>query len=112
MSKPTRVQEVDAVLKRERVENVPIETYHKLTRTLAAEVDELRRKIDDIRSGSALRACRSEASKRGAIITKLLVMMKPGTKPKIDRCNDDTWHSWQQLDRLYARACEIAGRAE
>lgn len=91
----TSVQEVEAVLRREKTENVPIEEYHALARRLAAEVDA-----------------------RDAVIAELLAMLELGEKPN---CMDSKYNpasrvSIYDADRMlhdarragYARAVAIA----
>ena len=81
-------------------------SLYNLARTLAAEVDELRGKLDDVRMGiGCARGQRTtqycaEAAQRDEVIAKLLAMLKP----------DKHRPSWEHDE--YARACEIAGRME
>ena len=82
-------------------------------RTLAAEVDELRGKMDDVRMGiGCARGQRTtqycaEAAQRDEVITKLLAMLKPDDHES--KCNCDECRLRRET---YARACEIAGRTE
>ena len=92
--------------------------YADLARTLAAEVDELRGKLDDVRMGiGCARGQRStqfcaEAAQRDAVITKLLDLYKPGSAPEQ---RYKTWDDYQREYRewevdceLYRLACEAA----
>lgn len=91
-------------------------------RTLAAEVDELRCKLDDVRMGiGCARGQRTtqfcaEAAARDEVIGRLLAMLKPGSG-QLGRIEDDktislTIAEWNLLVTAHERACEIAGRTE
>lgn len=85
-----------------------------LCRTLAAEVDELRGKLDDVRMGiGCARGQRStqfcaEAAQRDEVITKLLDL----TAPHVDEFGNRQWWQYKRPEQMHARACEIAGRTE
>ena len=100
-----------------------------LARTLAAEVDDLRGKLNDVRQNiGCARGQRStqycaEAAQRDEVIGKLLAMLKPDPKVPCDCIGEigpqcycmnqgDAMRaeSWWTEKCLYARACEIAGR--
>lgn len=91
-------------------------------RTLAAEVDELRGKLDDVRMGiGCARGQRStqycaEAAQRDEVITKLLDLYRPGCAPDQRMKDWDTYameySEWEVDCELYRLACEIAGRTE
>lgn len=85
---------------------------------LAAEVDELRGKLDDVRMGiGCARGQRTtqycaEAAQRDEVITKLLDLYKPGSAPEQ---HYKTWDNYQREYRewevdceLYRLACEAA----
>lgn len=116
----TRVQEVEAESHHiESVhslrQNARADAYERLARTLAAEVDELRGKLDDVRMGiGCARGQRTtqycaEVVQRDEVITKLLELVRPGEKPKYP---DARMAVWKTLGGIHARACEIAGRTE
>ena len=63
---------------------------------------EVKHKVEEIHSLLA------ERDRLAAVITELLAMLEPGEKPDPNRCNDDTWTEWAQLDRLHARSVAIA----
>ena len=114
----TRVQEVEALFCRENFNdqygrwNLDSQS---IARTLAAEVDELRGKLDDVRMGiGCARGQRTtqycaEVVQRDEVITKLLELVRPGEKPKYP---DARMAVWKTLGGIHARACEIAGRTE
>ena len=87
--------------------------YRHLSLSLAAEVDELRGKLDDVRMGiGCARGQRStqfcaEAAQRDEVITKLLAQFGEIT------CDPSCGITWTCTRcQAYARACEIAGRTE
>lgn len=100
------------------------EKLYELARTLANEVDELRGKLDDVRMNiGCARGQRStqfcaEAAQRDRVISALLLAMKPGEQPQpeqyegYDQLFRERLCRWNDSVKRYARACEIAGRAE
>ena len=112
-------------LDRKRFENVTYaRKYLAKLRTVTAEVDELRGKLDDVRMGiGCARGQRTtqycaEAAQRDEVITKLLAMLLPGEEPKpeqydgYDQLFRERLCRWNDNNKRYARACEIAGRTE
>ena len=101
----TRVQEVEAVIV-ESYRSSYLPPLENFARTLAAEVDELRGKLDDVRMGiGCARGQRTtqycaDLAQRDEVITNLLEMLKP----------EKHRPSWEH--EAYARALEIAGRTE
>jgi len=106
---------LDEIIKSEMSENAAL-------RTLAAEVDELRGKLDALRAEAdpqALVICHMQGRAEGdEVITKLLAMLKPGEQPKpeaydgYDQLFRERLCRWNDSNKRYARACEIAGRTE
>ena len=96
--------------------------YADLARTLAAEVDELRGKLDDVRMnigcarGQRTTQFCAEAAQRDAVIDKLLDLVEPGRGVFGTHVDDSTIslsvEDWNLMERLHARACEIAGRVK
>lgn len=89
-----------------------------LVRKLAAEVDELRGKLDDVRFGiGCARGQRTtqfcaDLSQRNAVIDKLLAMLKP--TPELIANAQMDYQAAFEFDvtrNFYHRALEIAGRA-
>ena len=88
------------------------------------EIDRLRGKLDDVRMGiGCARGQRTtqfcaEAAQRDEIIGKLLAMLLPGEEPKpeqydgYDQLFRERLCRWNDNNKRYARACEIAGRTE
>lgn len=93
-----------------------------LTLTLADEVDELRGKLEDVRMnigcarGQRTTQFCAEAAQRDAVIDKILAMMEPGCGVLGTHVDDSTVslsvEDWNLMERIHARACEIAGRVK
>lgn len=83
-----------------------------LARTLAAEVDDLRGKLDALRAEAdpqALVICHMQGRAEGDdVITKLLDL----TAPHVDEFGNRQWWQYKRPEQMHARACEIAGRTE
>lgn len=85
--------------------------YSKVAIALADEVDALRAEADDERALTMF--VRNELATANGIITELLALLKPGEKPACNSPHDDCQCvTCDKKQRLYARACEIAGRTE
>jgi len=116
VDKPTALMSrLDEIIKSEMSESAAL-------RTLAAEVDELRGKLDALRAEAdpqALVICHMQGRAEGdEVITKLLAMLKPGEQPKpeaydgYDQLFRERLCRWNDSNKRYARACEISGRTE
>lgn len=97
-----------------------------ITRTLADEVDALRKENERIKQNHGCARHQNttqfcvEVAGRDAVITKLLVMLEPkGNEPKRSHFSPTQFNAglyaelhgnWQSRKALHARACEIAGR--
>jgi len=108
-------------LDRKRFENVTCaRRFLSQLRAAKVEVDELRGKLDALRAEAdpqALVICHMQGRAEGdEVITKLLAMLEPGRgvfgTPVDDNTVSLSVADWQLMERLHARACEIAGRTE
>lgn len=101
-----------------------IELHPDARFVLAEDYKELRGKLDDVRQGiGCARGQRTtqfcaEAAARDEIIGKLLEMLRPGEEPKpeqydgYDQLFRERLCRWNDSNKRYARALEIAGRKE
>lgn len=91
------------------------ESLRYLARTLADEVDALRKENERIKQNYGCARHQNttqfcvEVAERDAVITKLLAMLEPGEKPDYP---DARMAVWKAKRAFHARACEIAGRAK
>lgn len=105
-------------------ENYPrfeMEPYRSYALTLADEVDALRGQLlalgkKAIRYENEREINAGLVAERDAVITKLLAMLEPGSGSFGTHVDDSTVslsaEDWSLMERIHARACEIAGRKE
>lgn len=116
----TRLEEVEIETqsRRESSRFISASERNDLARTLAAEVDDLRGKLDDVRQGiGCARGQRTtqycaDLTQLDEVITKLLDLLLPGVAPPHDPCGCVECKRHEINEGRYRRALEIAGRTE